>query len=105
MSPMDVVPTPVAGIDPRTRAFTPLQRFVLGHVDGRRSIDDLTKATGVSSAVIDALVRRLAKEGVMRLARRPTREGDDERDSQRPTVPRAPDLAIHERPTRRLPVR
>ena len=98
----DSIPTPVAGIDPRTHALTPLQRFVLGHVDGRRSIVDLSTATGVSASVIAALVGRLAFERVMRLL--PPRP-DDERDSQRPTIPgEAAEVMAHERPTRPMPL-
>lgn len=94
----DAIPTPVAGIDPRTHALTPLQRFVLAHVDGRRSIDDLATATGVSAQTIAAMVGRLAIERVMRLV--PAHSSTD-RASQRPTIPgEAHDVLVHERPTR-----
>jgi hypothetical protein len=98
----DSIPTPVRGIDPRAHAHTPLQRFVLGHVDGRRSIVDLSTATGVSASVIASLVKRLTTERVVRMVR-PKRA--DERDSQRPTIPGEPpaELIAHERPTRPLP--
>ena len=96
----DSIPTPLAGIDPRAHALTPLQRFVLAHVDGRRSIDDLATATGVSASAIAAMVGRLAHERVMRLV--PAKR-DGDRDSQRPTIPDDPaPLLIHERPTRPL---
>jgi hypothetical protein len=94
----DSIPTLVAGVDLGMHAHTPLQRFVLAHVDGRRSIGELSTATGVCASVIAAWVKRLAVERVMHLLPASARD----RDSQRPTIPGDADVLAHERPTRPL---
>lgn len=108
----DAIVAPVAGIDPRVHALTPLQTFVLAHVDGRRSIGELSKATGVSTSAITTWLGRLVEGRVLRLLPSPPRASaetrlvsDEEmRDSNRPTVPGvAADLLEHERPTRPVP--
>ena len=75
-------------------ALGPVEAFVLSKIDGRRTLGDLAALVGLAQPELEAIVGRLAAQGVITIDTLAIDEDWDtqtDRESSRPTTPSSDD--------------